>query len=100
MQPTLRSQLNTNSYREEIDGLRAIAVVAVILGHFFPSSINQGFLGVDVFFVISGYVITKSLVNLNRSKPVEFMLNFYVRRIRRILPALYFTVLFTFFLHS
>jgi len=97
MQPTLRSQLNTNSYREEIDGLRAIAVVAVVLGHFFPSSINQGFLGVDVFFVISGYVITKSLVNLNRSKPVEFMLNFYVRRIRRILPALYFTVLFTFF---
>ena len=97
MQLTHRSKLNTSSYREEIDGLRAIAVVAVVLGHFFPSSINQGFLGVDVFFVISGYVITKLLIKLDRSKPVVLVLDFYVRRIRRILPALYFTVLITFF---
>ena len=94
---THRSQFDIGSYREEIDGLRAIAVVAVVLGHFFPSNMNQGFLGVDVFFVISGYVITKLLVNLDRSKPVVLVLDFYVRRIRRILPALYVTVFVTFF---
>ena len=49
-------------YRAEIDGLRAIAVLAVLVFHFFPSTINSGFngfLGVDIFFVISGFLITK-----------------------------------------
>ena len=51
----------THRYRPEIDGLRAIAIVAVIINHFNSSILPGGFLGVDIFFVISGYVITKSL---------------------------------------
>jgi len=49
-------------YRPEIDGLRAIAVIAVIINHFNPDLISRGFLGVDIFFVISGFVVTSSLV--------------------------------------
>jgi peptidoglycan/LPS O-acetylase OafA/YrhL len=79
-------------YRPEIDGLRAIAVVPVILFHAGFSSISGGFLGVDVFFVISGYLITTIIV-----KDLEAgnftITGFYDRRARRILPALYFVML-------
>jgi peptidoglycan/LPS O-acetylase OafA/YrhL len=76
------------SYRKEIDGLRAIAVIPVILFHAGFESVSGGFVGVDVFFVISGYLITTIiLVELQRG---EFSLsNFYERRARRILPALF-----------
>lgn len=57
----------TLHYRPEIDGLRAIAVMAVIVYHFLPSFLPGGFLGVDVFFVISGYVITSSLLKDSNS---------------------------------
>ena len=50
-----------NKYRPEIDGLRAFAVIAVIVNHFNKSILPNGYLGVDIFFVISGYVITSSL---------------------------------------
>tara|TARA_B100000989_G_scaffold200617_1_gene151699 strand:+ start:627 stop:827 length:201 start_codon:yes stop_codon:yes gene_type:complete len=50
-------------YRPEIDGLRAIAVIAVIINHFNKEILPSGYLGVDIFFVISGYVITSSLSN-------------------------------------
>ena len=85
-----------NLYRSEIDGLRCIAVVAVVFGHFFPKIFPQGFLGVDVFFVISGYVISKLLISLDNSKSINFLLNFYSRRIKRILPALYTVTVMTF----
>ena len=85
-----------NLYRSEIDGLRCIAVVAVVFGHFFPKIFPQGFLGVDVFFVISGYVISKLLLSLDNSKSINFLLNFYSRRIKRILPALYTVTAMTF----
>ena len=75
-------------YRPEIDGLRAIAVLAVILFHFSERILPRGFLGVDVFFVISGYVITASLYQLPRASTGQFLAAFYARRMRRLVPAL------------
>ncbi|SEW44297.1 Peptidoglycan/LPS O-acetylase OafA/YrhL, contains acyltransferase and SGNH-hydrolase domains [Cognatiyoonia koreensis] len=79
-------------YRSEIDGLRAVAVVPVILFHAGLELFGGGFVGVDVFFVISGYLITTILIDeLERG---EFsILRFYERRARRILPALFFVML-------
>ena len=78
-------------YRPEIDGLRALAVMPVILFHAGFEWFSGGFIGVDIFFVISGYLISSIIINelsLN-----EFsILNFYERRARRILPALFFVV--------
>jgi peptidoglycan/LPS O-acetylase OafA/YrhL len=76
-------------YRPEIDGLRALAVIAVIIFHFDKSALPGGFLGVDVFFVISGYVITSSLLKHKDQQSFwTFIVGFYARRMRRLLPAL------------
>jgi Predicted acyltransferases len=75
------------SYRPEIDGLRALAVIPVVLFHFGFDWINGGYIGVDVFFVISGYLITAILLKENSNQTFSFA-NFWLRRIRRILPAL------------
>lgn len=80
-------------YRREIDGLRAIAVVPVILFHAGFQSFSGGFVGVDVFFVISGYLIT-SIILTEKENNTFTIVNFYERRARRILPAL-FIVVFT-----
>ena len=82
-------------YRPDVDGLRAIAVSAVIAYHFYSASLPSGFLGVDMFFVISGYVITASLVKLDQSSSQSFFLGFYSRRVKRILPALIICVVLT-----
>ncbi len=86
------------TYRPEIDGLRALAVISVILYHL-PISIqgfqpfNGGFIGVDIFFVISGYLITSIILKeLVTTGKFSFQ-NFYERRIRRILPSLLFVIL-------
>lgn len=79
-------------YRPEIDGLRALAVVAVIMNHTNRDLLPSGYLGVDIFFVISGYVITSSLTTRNSESFFDFITNFYVRRIKRLLPALVFFV--------
>jgi peptidoglycan/LPS O-acetylase OafA/YrhL len=79
-------------YRSEIDGLRAIAVVPVILFHAGFEIFSGGFVGVDVFFVISGYLITTIIIN-EMDEGKFSLLNFYERRARRILPALFFVVL-------
>jgi peptidoglycan/LPS O-acetylase OafA/YrhL len=74
-------------HRSDIDGLRGVAVLSVILYHFGSSVVSGGFSGVDIFFVISGFVITRSIlddISANRFSIVQF----YVRRIRRIFPAL------------
>jgi peptidoglycan/LPS O-acetylase OafA/YrhL len=84
-----------NKYRPEIDGLRAFAVVAVIINHFNKQLLPNGFLGVDIFFVISGYVITSSLAGRGASTFFEFVKGFYARRIKRLLPALALFVLIT-----
>jgi peptidoglycan/LPS O-acetylase OafA/YrhL len=82
------------SYRKEIDGLRAIAVVPVIFFHAGIESFKGGFVGVDVFFVISGYLITGII--LKEIKRGTFsILNFYERRARRILPALFLVIFIT-----
>ena len=82
-------------YRPEIDGLRALAVVAVIINHFNKDILPSGYLGVDIFFVISGYVITSSLINKSPKNLGDFLLEFYSRRIQRIVPALIVCVLIT-----
>jgi peptidoglycan/LPS O-acetylase OafA/YrhL len=74
-------------YRADIDGLRAVAVLFVIGFHAFPALFPGGFVGVDVFFVISGYLITGILLRNLREHRFSF-LDFYGRRIRRIFPAL------------
>lgn len=75
------------SYRPDIDGLRAVAVLAVVVYHAFPSLMKGGFIGVDIFFVISGYLISSIL--LAQIKSGDFsILQFYQRRIARIFPAL------------
>ena len=76
-----------HAYRPDIDGLRALAVVSVLLFHAFPQWLPGGFVGVDVFFVISGYLITGII--LHEAQRSQFTVRgFYARRIRRIFPAL------------
>ena len=76
-------------YRAEIDGLRALAVLPVILFHAGFEWFSGGFVGVDVFFVISGYLIT-SVILKDISKNQFSFLTFYEKRVRRLLPALFF----------
>ena len=78
-------------FRPEIAGLRAVAVVAVILFHLKVSAFRGGFVGVDVFFVISGYLITRNILGALGKGGFSF-LDFYLRRTRRIFPALAVTV--------
>lgn len=79
-------------YRREIDGLRAIAVLPVILYHAGFKVFEGGFIGVDVFFVISGYLITTIILS-DMNKGQFSIVTFYERRARRILPALFFVML-------
>ena len=79
-------------YRAEIDGLRTLAVIPVILFHAEINLFSGGFIGVDIFFVISGYLITTILIN-DISNNNFNLINFYERRARRILPALFFVML-------
>jgi peptidoglycan/LPS O-acetylase OafA/YrhL len=79
-------------YRAEIDGLRTLAVVPVILFHAGFKLFSGGFVGVDVFFVISGYLITTILIEDIEARKFSIV-NFYERRARRILPALFFVML-------
>src|SRR5215510_7608659 len=76
-----------SSYRADIDGLRGIAVLGVVLFHAFPEWLGSGFIGVDVFFVISGYLITGIIASDLAAGRFSYT-RFYVRRIRRIFPAL------------
>lgn len=79
-------------YRREIDGLRAVAVLPVILFHAGFEAFSGGFVGVDVFFVISGYLITTIILSdMNNGK--FSIVTFYERRARRILPALFFVMI-------
>ena len=78
-------------YKPEIDCLRAVAVFLVILFHFDLFVVKGGFIGVDVFFVISGYLITNLIIKDIRNNRFSFV-EFCIRRIRRIIPALYSTI--------
>lgn len=76
------------AYIPEIDGLRAFAVLSVMLYHLNPSLLAGGFVGVDIFFVISGYVVTASLWRDVDRPFASMILQFYARRVLRIIPAL------------
>jgi peptidoglycan/LPS O-acetylase OafA/YrhL len=82
-------------YRADIDGLRALAVLAVILFHTFPNALPGGFVGVDIFFVISGYLITQIILEDLDSGNFTAA-SFYTRRVRRIFPALIIVLIATF----
>ena len=75
------------TYRSDIDGLRAVAVLAVLAFHALPTVLPGGFVGVDIFFVISGYLISSILLSSLQQQSIS-LLDFYSRRIRRIFPAL------------
>jgi peptidoglycan/LPS O-acetylase OafA/YrhL len=93
----LQANHDAIKYRPDIDGLRAIAIILVILYHAFPSIVRGGFAGVDIFFVISGYLITSILLKDLHSKNFS-ILSFYGKRARRILPALFCVLIATFFI--
>src|SRR5215510_4441901 len=76
------------SYRPSVDGLRGWAVGAVVLYHVGMPGVSGGFIGVDVFFVISGFLITSQLILAQRSSFRTVLFEFYSRRVRRILPSL------------
>ncbi|MDR1229176.1 MAG: acyltransferase [Azoarcus sp.] len=80
MKPAIR-------YRPDIDGLRAVAVLAVVINHAAPSLLPGGFLGVDIFFVISGYLISQIIFRELQENSFRFA-SFYARRVRRLFPAL------------
>ena len=79
--------LHSSEYRADVDGMRTVAVVAVIIYHMESTWLPGGFVGVDIFFVISGYVVTGSL--LSKEQGVGgLLLGFYARRVKRLTPAL------------
>lgn len=83
---------HSSDYRADIDGLRALAVMAVVFFHAFPGRLPAGFIGVDIFFVISGYLITGIIIRGLDFNNFDF-LDFYIRRAKRILPALLLVML-------
>jgi len=78
-------------YKAEIDGLRALALFAVILFHAGLHYFKGGFVGVDIFFVISGYLITNIIINDIRKGKFS-LISFYHKRARRLIPALFFVM--------
>lgn len=78
------------SFREDIQGLRGLAIFFVLVFHFFPDFLPKGFLGVDLFFVISGYLITKIFF----TKKENYFFDFFYKRLNRILPSIIFTIIF------
>src|SRR5262252_9075792 len=87
-------QATSPKYRPDIDGLRAVAMLSVLFYHFQVGPFTGGFVGVDIFFVISGYLIT-SLIHSETASGAFSIARFYERRVRRILPALFLMMLAT-----
>lgn len=81
-------------YRSDVDGIRAISILSVVIYHAYPGIIPGGFVGVDLFFVISGFLISTILFK-NHHKGNFLLIDFYSRRVKRIFPALIFVLIFT-----
>ena len=81
------------NYRNEIDGIRAVSVIAVLINHINPEILPSGFLGVDIFFVISGFLITSSIFSQSSENFSKFFLSFLEKRVKRLFPALFVYVL-------
>jgi len=90
------------NHSNHVTGLRALAILPVIAFHTNPILFSNGYLGVDIFFVISGYLITGTLINNYKTENFNNIGNFYLKRARRTLPALIFVILITlpFFLYN
>ena len=88
-------KLSHPKYRPDIDGLRAVAVLSVVAFHAFPRWMPGGFIGVDIFFVISGFLIS-TIIFENLEKNTFSFLGFYARRVRRIFPALLMVLIFSY----
>ena len=86
--------MKSSSYKNEIDGLRGIAILPVLFFHAGYSQFEGGYIGVDVFFVISGYLITKILLNLHFRNVNQYLI-FLERRVRRLVPALITVIAFS-----
>ncbi len=85
--PPERTTTRAPGIRKDVQGLRAAAVLLVVIAHFWPQWLPGGYIGVDVFFVISGFLMSKHLLEeLDRTGTVRLRA-FYVRRIKRLLPA-------------
>ena len=94
---TYRLKTPNTEYRPDIDGIRALAVLSVFIFHLHPNLLPGGFLGVDIFFVISGFLITGIIVRENHLKTFSFS-HFYARRIKRIFPPLFAVLLLSGFI--
>ncbi len=88
--------MTSTDYRPELDGLRAIAVIGVLFFHLGLNNFSGGYLGVDVFFVLSGYLITKMIQKSQDTSTFSFI-NFYIRRARRLLPTMFLVIATTLF---
>lgn len=86
---------STFNYRKDVDGLRCLAIIAVLIFHSFPKVLPGGFVGVDIFFVISGFLISGIILREIKNDNFSFAI-FYARRFRRLLPALLLVLLATF----
>lgn len=93
--PMTSRKIESSHYRADIDGLRGLAILAVIGYHAGLPSFKGGFVGVDVFFVISGFLITQLLKNEIKKTGTLSFRNFYARRVRRLLPAMWIVVIAT-----
>ena len=80
------------NYRPDIDGLRALSIVGVLLHHLDPAWLPGAFVGVDVFFTVSGYVVAASLLRKPARTLSDYFAAFYARRVKRLMPALLLTV--------
>ena len=94
--PVNQSNSKKSTYRPEIDGLRAIAVLSVIIFHFFPRLLANGYLGVDIFFVISGYLISTHFISVEGQSFTAILKSFYQGRIKRLFPALFLFLTLTY----
>ena len=81
------------NYRNEIDGIRAVSIIAVLINHISPNVLPSGFIGVDIFFVISGFLITSSIFSQSSENFSKFFFSFLEKRVKRLFPSLFVYVL-------